>query len=131
MKNQWGGHSAITRSKLLTILERAAGGCEDFSVPERVLYAACEFWSAVNARALKAFLGANAVQQLRDFAAVFGAIGAIEVVREVDEALEALDMAGTNSQCAECIQRLQEQLRQSTDPLKLNDLVARFAQRVH
>jgi hypothetical protein len=129
MKNVWGGHSAVTRWKLLAILERAAEGGDDFSISERALYVACEFWAAVRARTLRVFLGPAAAEQLRYVAIVYSAIGAVEVAREVKQALHALSLADTSSQCAQCVASLQERLRLSNDPL--DDLITRFAQRLH
>jgi len=53
MKSQWNGHALVTRTKLLGILERAAGGSDDFSISERALFTACEFWAAVESRRLQ------------------------------------------------------------------------------
>ena len=129
MKNQWGGHSAVTRQKLLTILERAAEGADDFSISERALYVACEFWAAVESRTLRVFLGPAAAEQLRYVAIVYSAIGADGVAREVKQALLALSLADTSSQSALCVASLQERLRYTADPL--DDLITRFAQRLH
>ena len=129
MKNQWGGHSVATRRMLLTILERADEGCEDFSMAERILFTACEFWVAVEAGTLKAFLGPSAVEQLRCSAFAYSAIGAAEIAREVETALEALSLADSSGGRAQCIEQLQERLQQSADPT--SDLIDRFSQRLH
>ncbi len=129
VKSQWGGHSAVTRRRLLTILERAAGGLQDFSVAERALRMACEFWAAVESQTLQAFLGPTPAKQLRYFAIIYGAIGATEVAREVEASAEALRLAGSGSRRAAGIAQLQERLRDSADPL--NELITRFAQHLH
>jgi hypothetical protein len=129
VKSQWGGHCAVTRWRLLTILERAAGGLQDFSVAERALHMACEFWAAVESQTLQAFLGPTPAKQLRYFAIIYSAIGATEVAREVEAVAEALRLAGTSSRCAVDIAHLQERLRNTIDPL--NDLIARFAEHLH
>lgn len=128
-ESQWSGHSAVTRRRLLTILERAAGGLQDFSVAERALHMACEFWAAVESQTLQVFLGPTPAKQMRYFATIYGAIGATEVAREVAASAEAVRLAGSSSRCAAGIALLQERLRDTTDPL--NDLIARFSQHLH
>ena len=129
MKSHWSGHAAVTRQRLLVILERAASGAEEFSVSERALFTACEFWAAVESRTLKNFLGRDAAEQLRYAAVVYEAIGANDVAQAVEETLESLLLAGTENRRLQCIAQLQERLHSSTDPL--DDLIARFAARVH
>ena len=129
MHSLWGGHSAVTRSKLLEILERADGGCEDFSMADRILFTACEFWAAVEAGTLKAFLGTTALEQLRCSAFAYKAIGAAEVARELEVALRVLSLADTSHGRTECIESLQDRLRSSAAPT--GDLIDKFSQLVH
>ena len=129
MDSQWGGHSAVTRRKLLEILERADDGCEDFSMVDRILFTACEFWVAVEAGTLKSFLGTTALEQLRCTAFAYRAIGAVEVAREVEAAFRALTLADTSGRRVQCIEGLQARLRQSAEPT--SDLIDRFSQLVH
>jgi hypothetical protein len=129
MKGQWGGHSLATRRMLLTILGRADEGYENFSLAERILYTACEFWVAVETGTLKTFLGQTAEEQMRNSVVAYRAIGAAEVAREVAAALEILGLADTSGGRAACIDDLQERLRQSAEPT--SDLIDRFSQRVH
>jgi hypothetical protein len=114
---------------LLAILERADQGCEDFSLTERVLFTACEFWVAVETGALETFLGATALEQLRCSAFACSAIGATEVAREVEAALGALSLARTGGGRAQCIATLQKRLRSSAAPT--SELIDRYSQRVH
>ena len=129
MKNEWAGHSVATRRMLLAILERADDGCEDFSMVDRILFTACEFWVAVEAGTLKSFLGATALEQLRCSAFAYRAIGAVEVAREVEAAFRALTLADTSGRRVQCIEGLQARLRQSAEPT--SDLIDRFSQLVH
>jgi len=129
MKDQWAGHSEATRQTLLAILERADDGREDFSMADRILFTACEFWVAVEAGTLKAFLGTTALEQLRCSAFAYRAIGAVEVAREVEVALKALRLADTGGRRVQCIEGLQARLRQSAEPT--SDLIDRFSQLVH
>ena len=129
MKNQWTGHSMATRRMLLTILERADEGCENFSMADRILFTACEFWVAVEGGTLKAFLGTNALEQLRCCGFAYRAIGAVEVAREVEAALKALSLADNGGRRVQCIEGLQSRLRQSAEPT--SDLIDRFSQLVH
>jgi len=129
MKERWTGHSVATRRMLMGILERADDGCEDFSMVDRILFTACEFWVAVEAGTLKAFLGSPASEQLRCSAFAYRAIGAVEIAREVEAALRALGLADTGGRRVQCIEGLQARLRQSAEPT--SDLIDRFSQLVH
>jgi hypothetical protein len=129
MHSQWSGHSAVTRMKLLEILERAGEGSDDFSMAERILYTACEFWAAVEAGTLGEFLGPRAVQQLRRSAFAYSSIGAAGVARELELTVAVLSQAGTSDGRRECIGSLQERLRQSAEPI--SDLIDRFCQPLH
>jgi hypothetical protein len=129
MKSHWRGHAPSTRLMLLAILGRADEGCEDFSLAERILYTACEFWVAVETGTLKTFLGQTAAEQMRNSVFAYRAIGADEVAREVAAALGVLGLADTSGGRAACIEDLQERLRRSAEPT--SDLIDRFSQRVH
>jgi hypothetical protein len=111
------------------ILERAAGALQDYSVAERALHMACEFWAAVESQTLQAFLGPTPAKQLRYFALIYSAIGATDIARQVDAVADALRLAGTRSPCSTDIAQLQERLRGTPDPL--NDLIEKFAQHLH
>jgi hypothetical protein len=129
MKSQWNGHALVTRTKLLGTLERAAAGSDDFSISERALYTACEFWAAVESRGLQDYLGTDAGHQLRYASIVYTAIGAHDVALALEQALAALADVGSEQLRLQCIRELQSRLLQSADPI--DNLIARFAQRLH
>jgi len=129
MKSQWNGHALVTRRKLLSILERAAAGSDDFSISERALYTACEFWAAVESRTLQDFLGTTATSQLRYANIVYTAIGAHDIAQALERTLAALADAGNENRRLQCVARLQTRLLESADPV--DALIARFAQRLH
>jgi hypothetical protein len=120
---------AITRQGLLATLERVAAETVEMSVSERALFATCEFWSAIESRSLRQYLGTAATEQLRYISVVYTAIGANEISRAVDETLAELNHACGESRSLYCIARLQERLRRLTDPLI--DLLARCTKRLH
>ena len=76
MMTRWPGHSPITKSVLLALLERAAEGNSKFSRSERLLYAACEFWAAVSTGQLGRYLETDGEDRLRTAQDAFSEIGA-------------------------------------------------------
>jgi hypothetical protein len=75
----WSGHNRRTSSVLLALLTDAAAGRKEFTMSERTLIFACEFWAAVMNRTLAQHLGRNKSSQLRAAEEVFSAIGAQNV----------------------------------------------------
>jgi hypothetical protein len=75
----WSGHHRQTSSVLLALLTDAAAGRKEFTVSERTLIFACEFWAAVMNRTLAHHLGRNTSSRLRAAEQVFSAIGAQNV----------------------------------------------------
>jgi hypothetical protein len=123
----WRGHSQVTSVALLSLLERAAAGQTEFSRAERLLYVACEFWAAVNAREIDAHLSSEVGDPLRDVRFAFSAIGAKHVVKILHQA--AVEATGSRSKDArkERIADIEEQLLCVPDPV--DTLIARFAWR--
>jgi hypothetical protein len=64
---------------LLALLTDAAAGRKHFTMSERTLIFACEFWAAVMNRTLAQHLGRNTSSQLRAAEHIFSAIGAQNV----------------------------------------------------
>jgi hypothetical protein len=122
----WRGHFPITSIALLSILNRAATGQEEFSHSERVLYVACEFWAAVNALELEAHLDPEVADPLHDARFAFSAIGAEHLANNL---LQPVVPTGdlTQDGHGQWIAILQEQLLRVADPIDV--LIARFARR--
>ena len=124
----WPGHLPATRKGLLPILEKAALGGTDFTVAERALFTACEFWAAAKARALSSHLGASAPEQLQCVGTIFAAIGAPRFAYEVDCTLSELPYLRSNERCEQSIKSLEGRLLLTEDPV--DDLLGRFAMAV-
>jgi hypothetical protein len=124
----WPGHRPITRTRMLGILERAVAGRNDFSLDERALCTACEFWASVAAGVLCAHLRTNAVDRLRSAAVVYSAIGASHFARLLDNALADLCYVQTSRERQLRLKLLEQQLRESTD--RVDQLLAQFAETV-
>jgi hypothetical protein len=124
----WPGHRPSTRTRMLGILERAAGDAGDLSLAECALFTACEFRACVAARALCAHLRSNAVQRLRTLALVYSSIGATHFARLLDDAQVDLSCLQTSRARQVRLQMLEQHLLVSTDPV--DRLLARFAEAV-
>lgn len=109
----------------MSILERAAVGATTFSVSERALVAACEFWAAVKARTLSSHLGATALEQLQCAGTIFRAIGAAGFAYHVDCTLGELPYLGGDKRRKQCINALESCLLRTEDPV--DDLLGQFA----
>jgi hypothetical protein len=122
----WRGHFPITSIALLSILNRAAAGQEEFSQAERILYVACEFWAAVNALELEAHVDLDVADALHDARFAFSAIGAEHLVNTL---LQVDAPTGDRMQDGhrQWIATLQEQLLRVADSVDV--LIARFARR--
>ena len=127
LANDWHGHFPITYIALLSLLSRAAAGHREFSRVERLLSVACEFWAAVNARELDAYLDSNMNDRLRDARFAFSEIGAEHVVHALHQT--AIDAAGPRSigERSKRIADIEERLLRVPEPVDM--LIARFAWR--
>jgi hypothetical protein len=112
-------------SALATLLERAETGHCTFSAPERALFMACDFWVAVETRALERHLGAEPVDCIRYQGLIYGAIGAQGVSRALLAALRDLAACPMPGARRRCIDVLQERLADTHDPV--DTLIAQFA----
>jgi hypothetical protein len=127
LANDWHGHFPVTHTALLSLLNRAAAGHMEFSRVERLLCVACEFWAAVNACELDAYLDSNTSDRLRDARFAFSEIGAEHVVHALHQT--AIDAAGPRSigERSKRIADIEERLLRVPDPVDM--LIARFAWR--
>jgi hypothetical protein len=127
LANDWRGHFPVTSVALLSLLHRATADQLEFSRVERILWIACEFWAAVNARELNAHLDTEVGDPLRDARFAFSAIGATVVVETLRQA--AAGTAGAKSSGTRCerISDIEDRLLRL--PQAVDMLIARFAWR--
>jgi hypothetical protein len=125
--NDWRGHFPVTSVALLPLLQRAAADRSDFSRVERILWVACEFWAAVNARELSAHLDTEVGDPLRDARFAFSAIGATQVLETLRQV--AVGTAGAESRGTRCerISDIEDRLLRLPEAVDM--LIARFAWR--
>jgi hypothetical protein len=127
LANGWHGHFPVTYIALLSLLSRAAAGHREFSRVERLLCVACEFWAAVNARELDAYLDSNMNDRLRDARFAFSEIGAEHVVHALHQTPIADAGPRWIREHSKRIADIEERLVQAPDPV--DTLIARFAWR--
>ena len=125
--NDWRGHSSVTSLALLPLLRRAAADQTEFSRVERILWVACEFWAAVNARELSAHLDTEVGDPLRGARFAFSAIGATQVLETLRQV--AVGTAGAESRGTRCerISDIEDRLLRLPEAVDM--LIARFAWR--
>jgi len=124
-RSSWCGHSPIAHEVLLSILLRAAAGHQDFTRDERILYTACEFWAAIQARSIVTHLGSKARDNLRDAAVAFSAIGATHVARLLIAVHRGPASAPKTERLLQGLAALENELPHTLDPVDL--LIADYA----
>ncbi len=123
----WQGHFPVTCIAMMSLLDRAAAGAVKFSPAERVLFVACEFWSAVNAVELEAYFDLNAEDPTRDARVALRIVGAVKLAELLDRGV--LGPAGSRASVRRRrrLLELEATFRQIAEPVDL--LLARFAWR--
>lgn len=124
--DRWLGYLPVSSASLLSTFERAARNGVQFSLAERALFMACEFWTAISARKLSAHLGADSVDALRYMSIVYSGIGAHDVARTLIVAIGELEATSHRQVRDNCVAALQERLLKSRDPV--DQLIARFTE---
>jgi hypothetical protein len=127
LANDWRGHYPVTSVALLSLLHRAAADQLEFSRIERILWIACEFWAAVNARELNAHLDAELGDPLHDARVAFSAIGAGVVAKTLRLAAVGTAGAAATRIRRERISDIEERLLRLPEAVDM--LIARFAWR--
>ena len=122
---RWQGHLPVASQALSSLLARAARGGVQFSAPERALFTACEFWVAVERRALPVHLGANVADPLRYQSIIFAAMGAHHVARALINGVGEFSNSATPLEGLKCLTALQERLSRTQDPV--DELIAGLA----
>ena len=126
MTNRWHGHLPAASAALRTLLERAGRGGAEFSAPERALFAACEFWVAIQTRTLGAYLGPLGADSMRYLSIVYAAMGAPEVARLLIVGVGELRDAATPAERLQRLAALQELMTRTQEPV--DRLIAELAQ---
>jgi hypothetical protein len=99
-----------------------------FSLAERALFQACEFWNAISARRVVEHLGAGAIDALRYMSIIYSAIGAHGVARAMVLAIAELEGTSVPQTRHEHLATLQVLLLKTGDPV--DELITRFAQKL-
>jgi hypothetical protein len=113
----WTGHMPATRARLTSILERVVQGDARFTLAERVLVTACEFWALAMAGELHSQTELRAVGKLRFASTVYDAIGAGGVADELRIAHGDLSRLQTRLQRKSRLKLLEARLRVSAEPV--------------
>lgn len=127
LANDWRGHFPVTSVALLSLLHRAAADQSEFSRAERILWIACEFWAAVNARELNAYLDTELGDHLRDARSAFSAIGATIVVKTLRQIAAGTTGSVSKGARHKRISDIEERLLRLPEAVDM--LIARFAWR--
>jgi hypothetical protein len=122
---RWQGYLPEASASLLSTFNRASRRGVQFSLAERALFMACEFWTAISERNLAAHLGADSIDALRYMSIIYSSIGAQAVVSAMGAAI--VEIEGTAHQLTrnKCLAALQERLLKTQDPV--DQLIARMA----
>jgi hypothetical protein len=127
LEGPWQGHFPVTCVAMMSLLDRVAAGEEKFSPAERVLFVACEFWSAVNAVELDAYFDLKAEDPTRDARVALRIVGAVKLADMLDRGV--LGPAGGRASVSRRrrLSELEASFRGIAEPVDL--LLARFAWR--
>jgi hypothetical protein len=124
--DRWQGSLPLASASLISIVEKAAKGGVQFSLAERALFLACEFWSAISARGVIEHLGAGSIDALRYMSIIYSAIGAHGAARAMVDAIGELEGASHPQSQHKSLASLQVSLLKTQEPV--DELIARFAE---
>ena len=127
LEGPWPGHFPVTSVALLSLLERVSGGERRFSPAERVLFVACEFWSAFNAGELDSYFDLKAEDPTHDSRIALRVIGASEIASALDQGVLGPAGGRAEPRRRRRLVILEEKMRGISEPIDL--LIARFAWR--
>jgi hypothetical protein len=127
LEGPWQGHFPVTCVAMMSLLDRAATGEEKFSPAERVLFVACEFWSAVNAVELETYFDLKAEDPTRDARVALRIVGAVKLADMLDPGVLGPAGGRASVRRRHKLLELQGDFRDITEPVDL--LLARFAWR--
>jgi hypothetical protein len=125
LEGQWPGHFPVTSVALVSLLDRLAEREASFSAAERILFVACEFWSAFNSGELDSHFDLKAQDPTRHARMALRIVGAIQFAKSLER--EALGPPGGRADIPRRrrLAILVEKLRRINEPVDL--LIARFA----
>jgi len=124
----WNGHLPVTRARLTSILERVVHGAAQFTLAERVLVTACEFWALAMAGELHTQSEKTIMGKLRFAAMVYESIGADGVASALATAHGDLARMQAKLQRKQRLQQLEAELLGAAQAM--DALLARFAQQL-
>ena len=124
--NRWQGHLPAASAALAALLERAGSGGAQFTASERALFAACEFWVAVQTRTLATYPGSSDADALRYLSIVYAATGAPGMARLLIVGAGEMYAAVTPAERLQCLTALQERMAKTREPV--DQLIAELAQ---
>jgi hypothetical protein len=127
LEGQWPGHFPVTSVAMMALLERAVAGEAKFSSAERVLFVACEFWSAFNAAELEGYFDLKAEDPTRDARIALRIIGAVKLADLLDRGVLGPAGGRAGIRRRRRLADLESVLRDAAGPMDL--LLARFAWR--
>jgi hypothetical protein len=124
--DRWQGSLPLASASLVSTFEKAAKRGVQFSLAERALFLACEFWSAISARRVIEHLGAGSIDALRYLSIIYSAIGAHGAARAMVDAIGELEGASHPQSQHKSLASLQVSLLKTQEPV--DELIARFAE---
>ena len=127
LEGPWPGHFPVTSVALLSMLERIAGGERRFSPAERILFVACEFWSAFNAGELDGYFDLKAEDPTRDSRIALQIVGATQMAGTLDQGALGPPGGRADIRRRRRLVILEEKMARISEPVDL--LIARFAWR--
>jgi hypothetical protein len=127
LEGLWPGHFPVTSVALMSLLDRAAAGETKFSTAERVLFVACEFWSAFNAAELEAYFDLKAEDPTRETRVALRIVGAVKLAGMLDQGVLGPPGGRASVRRRRRLVDLDARLRNAGEPVDL--LLARFAWR--
>jgi hypothetical protein len=123
---RWQKHLPLASASLLSTFENAGRVGVQFSLAERALFMACEFWTAVSTRRLPAYPGMGSIDALRYMSMIYLSMGAHGVASAVNVAIGELECAARAQDRHQCLATLQERLLKTRDPV--DHMIARLAE---
>lgn len=127
LEGGWPGHFPVTSVALVSMLERLVLGDMNFSPAERILFVACEFWSAFKSGELDGHFDLKAEDPTRDSRMALRIIGAAKVALALSRGALGPPGGRADIKRRRRLALLEEKLRLIDEPVDL--LIARFAWR--
>jgi hypothetical protein len=125
LEGTWPGHFPVTSVALVSLLDRVAEGEASFSAAERILFVACEFWSAFNSGELDSHFDLKAEDPTRHSRMALRIVGAVQFAKSLERGVLGPPGGRANIPRRRRLAILEEKLRRINEPVDL--LIARFA----